>query len=88
MFNTLAECCKVNYFWGDEYSKCMAPAGGVPAPTEELWYVDWNEKKCVTSCVGSAPCGGLHKSWNVVYSTKAQCCEQHLWWKKDCNQVV
>jgi hypothetical protein len=88
MYDTLAECCKVHYFWGDQYPKCMASGGSVPAPTEELWYVDFNEQKCVTSCVGPAPCGGLHRYWNIVYSTKAKCCEQHLWWKKDCNQVV
>ena len=87
MYDTLAECCKANYFWGDEYSKCVYPDGNIPAPTEELWYVDWNEGICVTSCVGSKPCGGLHKSWNVVYSTKAKCCEQHLWWKKDCMRL-
>lgn len=87
MFDTLDECCKKNYFWGDQYSKCMAPGGAsAPAisPTPEKWYVDWNENMCFTSCVGPKPCGGFHKTWDVLHDSLSDCCKAHLWWKKEC----
>jgi len=91
MYETLVECCKANYFWGEHYAKCTTPAG-VSAPvsssTEKSWYVDWNNQICVRSCEGPKPCGGVHKVWNILYPTKFICCEEHLWWKKDCNHSV
>jgi hypothetical protein len=89
MYDTLLKCCKAHYFWGEEYAKCMTPAGANPptsSPIQESWYVDWVNQICVKSCEGPPPCGGIHKTWNILYSTQAKCCEQHLWWKKGCVQ--
>ena len=51
--------------------------------------VDWTRFKCVKSCdEGDGPsCGGLHKSWNVLHSSKGDCCGEHLWWlgRGDCT---
>ena len=89
MFDTLLDCCKTNYFWGEEYTKCLSSEGaGAPtsSPIGESWYVDWGQKVCVKSCVGPSPCGGMHQSWNVLHSTVSECCKEHLWWNTDCTR--
>mmetsp|Transcript_4289 Transcript_4289/g.9709 ORF Transcript_4289/g.9709 Transcript_4289/m.9709 type:complete len:891 (+) Transcript_4289:2-2674(+) len=87
MYVTLFDCCKTYYGWNDAFTPCLE-AGGVNPPTkapiEDSWYVDWANFKCVKSCEGPSPCGGFHKSWNILHLSKAVCCEEHLSWKDTC----
>lgn len=84
MYSTLIDCCRAYYGWEGGYNECMS-AGGVDPPTQspitEAWYVDWQTYKCVESCEGSSPCGGNHKSWDILHSSKNACCQAHLQWK-------
>ena len=84
MYDTLSECCKSNYAWGDKYNECMASEN---PPVVESWYVNWTTQICVKNCIGSTPCGGLAKSWDVLHPTKSLCCSEHLWWRKDCLET-
>jgi hypothetical protein len=34
-----------------------------------------------TNCIGSTPCGGLAKSWDILHPTKSLCI---FMWEKDC----
>lgn len=88
MYSSLGECCRAYYGWEGGYYECMASEGGDPptqSPITEAWYVDWQSFKCVESCEGSSPCGGKHKAWDILHSSKYACCQAHLGWKrKDC----
>jgi len=44
------------------------------------WYVDWQISKCVQSCTGPPPCGGLRDWWTAPHGTMAECCDAHLDW--------
>lgn len=88
MYSTLADCCRAYYGWEGGFAECMS-SEGADAPTQspitESWYVHWQSFTCVKSCDGPSPCGGAHKNWNVVHSSKRDCCKAHLEWKgRDC----
>lgn len=89
MYESQVECCQAYYGWEEGFVKCMSSGDGSPptkSPIPESWYVIWGEFICVESCEGSSPCGGLHKPWDILHSSKSECCQVHLWWRDDCMQ--
>jgi len=80
MYVTLAECCKERF--PEKYDACVGSSNN--SGTNE-YYVNYSNMSCVQDCAGTtAPCGGLAKSWDVTYPSKTRCCQQRLWWNKDC----
>lgn len=91
MYDTLEGCCQSYYGWKDGFNDCMIALGGDPptkSPIPESWYVDWKAFKCVESCEGSSPCGGVHDDWDILHGSKWQCCQTHLFWKEDCMETT
>eukprot|EP00970_Alexandrium_tamarense_P004889 scaffold808_cov196-Alexandrium_tamarense.AAC.26 len=52
------------------------------------WYIDWSISKCVQSCSGPAPCGGIGQ-YVAFHNTVQQCCSAHLYWMDFslCNTI-
>lgn len=86
MYESLTDCCKAYYGWETGFAECMSSQGDPPtrAPISQSWYVDWKKFVCVESCNGPSPCGGDHEPWDVLHSSKSECCKAHLWWQEDC----
>lgn len=87
MYSTLSGCCRAYYGWEGGFANCMIAQGGDPptrSPLPESWYVDWKNFLCVESCEGASPCGGEHEEWDILFLSKFECCQTHLWWKEDC----
>jgi len=64
----------------------LAPATATTDPNAGAeWYVDWTIYRCVQSCVGSSPCGGLASYWEETYSTAERCCAEHLSFQDECR---
>jgi hypothetical protein len=86
MTESLQDCCKTYYSWEDEYIACMSSEGG-SMPTQspaEGWYVQWKTYTCVKNCEGPSPCGGIAERWDIIQSSKEECCKEHLVWKENC----
>ncbi len=79
IFNTREECCERHYYWNIRECLGDSTEGG----TDE-WYVDWDTETCIQDCVGESPCGGIANTWVELYSSKEQCCNVRLSYKKDC----
>jgi hypothetical protein len=48
---------------------------------------NYQSGSCVKNCEGPSPCAGLAKSWDTIYTTKKECCQQRLWWLgKECEK--
>jgi uncharacterized protein (DUF1501 family) len=80
MYESLADCCKAYYGWEAGYEKCTVSEGGDPptrSPISDTWYVSWKNWKCTES-------QGEHKPWDILHSSKYQCCQEQLWWVEDC----
>jgi hypothetical protein len=46
---------------------------------DEVWYVDWDNHKCVQSCEGyEGNCGGVAGKWDEIFATHTLCCDTHL----------
>ena len=89
MYETLKDCCTAYYGWEAGFIECMSSQGGdapTQSPIEESWYVDWQKFKCVESCEGDKPCGGVHNTWDELYASKEDCCAARLFWRDiaDC----
>ena len=71
LFSSLLECCETHYPYN--LSGCIQDA---PSVGTGKFYMHWIDQKCVQDCTGDAPCGGLAKSWDAKYDTKAECCKE------------
>ena len=82
---TLEKCCKKHFSW--DVKKCLGDSPGSTYAGTNKWYVNWTDKKCVQDCnSGAAPCGGIANSWDDLYTSQADCCEEKLFWinTRDC----
>jgi len=87
MYETLEECCKSYYAWEPKYSECLTSQGG-ELPPDSLkvgWYVNWKDFKCVESCDGQDSCDYIPNEWDDLYTTKSECCGEHLAWLEDSD---
>lgn len=74
-------------FYGWKMNVCMAGAGAVSGSLK--WYMDYTSMGCVQDCEGPSPCGDLANSWDILYNTQDQCCNERMWWdKKACKAVA
>lgn len=87
MYETLEECCKSYYAWEPKYSECLTSQGGeLPPDTFKVgWYVNWKDFKCVESCDGQDSCDNIPNEWDDLYTTKSECCDEHLSWLEDSD---
>ena len=76
---TLEKCCKTHFSWN--VNKCL----GTTAAGSNNWYVNYDSSTCVQDCNGASPCGGVADSWVELYSSKAQCCKEKLFWVSKCR---
>ena len=87
-YDTLEKCCSAHYQYN--ISGCTGQpssvTSGAPVSSTGKYYVDWKNYKCSKDCdSGTAGCGGLAQSWDVLYDSKDQCCRESLGWNyKDC----
>lgn len=82
MYNTLDECCKARYNY--KYDDCRgAPASSSSSSSSSLgrWFKN-TSGNCVVSGAGS----GTTPSWEQDYATKKECCNEKVWWDKDCEK--
>ena len=85
IYNSIESCCSEGLSWLTE-AECLSASGmDSTGLGTNKYYVDFASEQCSQDCEGPAPCGGLTKQWNILYSTADECCEQ-IWWiaKKDC----
>ncbi len=76
---TLEKCCKRHFSWN--VKECL----GTSAEGSNEWYVRYEENTCVQDCSGASPCGGIADSWQELYSSKAKCCQEKLYWIPKCH---
>jgi hypothetical protein len=63
--------------------------GAEAAAGSSKWYMHYAVGKCAQDCIGPLPCQGLANSWDELYDSQSQCCEERMWWdKKACNAVA
>lgn len=68
-------------------TRVIIPCDLPPALSNE-WYVQYDQNggsACVQECDGGAPCAGRATNDKELYSTRAICCDNHLWWQEDCQ---
>jgi len=85
LYTSLEDCCSRYYSWDKECTK--AGGGNVPSasPKRDGWYAHYQSESCVKSCEGPSPCAGVAEIWDILYTTKEECCQQRLWWiGKEC----
>lgn len=84
-YSTPEACCEKTLWWLNK-EECVFDSTGdhtaMPSGSDE-YYVDWETFTCVRDCVGPAPCGGLARSWDLLYTFKDACCDR-LPWVADC----
>lgn len=64
------------------------PTAPVPGETGsgKYWYDSWITKTCVRDCIhGYSDCGGHKPNWGDYFDTYKSCCEDRLWWSKNCR---
>ena len=82
---TLDECCETHVAWDKQ--KCIYDSRGTADPGSQDWYIDWGKEQCVQDCpketaVTIAPsCNGNAQSWQKLYTSKEDCCDQISWVK-------
>ncbi len=86
LYSSKQQCCNERLSYKDD---CLgsSDAAGVSVSVvvgSDKWYVDWDIYECVQDCAGESPCGGIAASWEELYSSKDRCCDELLFWKKDC----
>mmetsp|Transcript_25700 Transcript_25700/g.44898 ORF Transcript_25700/g.44898 Transcript_25700/m.44898 type:complete len:1663 (+) Transcript_25700:1-4989(+) len=81
LYDTSDSCCTAKLGWV-EGDICEASSTNtvVSSSGSSGWYVDHKLHRCVQDCKGAAPCGGLRKSWDEVFSSSSACCSAKLWW--------
>ena len=80
LFNSTTECCTSGIFWLSE--EACAAASGINVTMvkgSNKFYVDWVNEHCVKDCNGSAPCGGLAQTWDILYDSESDCCASIPW---------
>lgn len=84
LFDTIAECCEMGLFWLSEKT-CLTASGFnvTVATSSKKFFVDWTMQRCVQDCEGSAPCGGLAQTWDILYNTENDCCDIISWIPKE-----
>lgn len=81
MFDTLVECCTVNFGWN--YAECIgSEPGGAPTPTTTpgLYYPDWlgDEKICKND--NGQPVYMTNNPSLWMFDTLDECCSEHFSW--------
>lgn len=80
LYSSREQCCTMRFSWNKE--ECM---GSVAVDVGSAkWYVTWDSHTCVQDCVGASPCGGLADSWEQLFSSKSNCCDEKLPWVAKC----
>ena len=81
LFDSVDGCCSAKLSWIESYI-CEADSMNTDYSLvgSNDWYVDHRLGLCVQDCTGSAPCGGLAKNYDKLYSSSSQCCSEKLWW--------
>lgn len=77
LFVTAEECCDTSITW-ERSVACIATSTGEIAQGTSNYFVDWTSRKCVQDCEGGAPCGGIAKKWDILYTSARKCCGS-LW---------
>ncbi len=76
---TLEKCCERHFSWN--VNECL----GTTAGGSNEWYVSYEDKTCVQDCSGASPCGGIANSWEELYSSKEECCQEKMYWIPRCR---
>lgn len=81
LHETAADCCSSKLGWV-EIDNCTSESTNTPISSSgtDGYYLNERLNRCVQNCIGVAPCGGLRKSWNELFSTAGDCCATKLWW--------
>jgi len=81
LFDTVDSCCSGKLGWvGSESCQAESTNTALSSSGSSKYYASQKLQRCVQDCVGSAPCGGLAESWDEVFTSSSQCCQQKLWW--------
>jgi hypothetical protein len=80
---TLQKCCEKHFYWN--INECLGTSPDDSAVGTDKWYVEWDTNTCVQDCVGASPCGGIAETWDQLYSSKEQCCNERLPWISKCR---
>ena len=79
--STLEECCEKHFSW--DIQNCM----GTDATGTGKWYVKYDAETCVQDCTTGASnpnCGGVVETWQGLFSSKADCCDETMWYNNKC----
>eukprot|EP00579_Thalassiosira_antarctica_P012236 CAMPEP_0201921378 /NCGR_PEP_ID=MMETSP0903-20130614/9718_1 /ASSEMBLY_ACC=CAM_ASM_000552 /TAXON_ID=420261 /ORGANISM="Thalassiosira antarctica, Strain CCMP982" /LENGTH=702 /DNA_ID=CAMNT_0048458327 /DNA_START=84 /DNA_END=2192 /DNA_ORIENTATION=+ len=82
MYTTAALCCaaKLNWLNQDQCDNMSTNGASSPTVGSDLWYADYNGKKCAKDCPdgAGAGCDGIVEATHGVamYDTVAACCSQ------------
>jgi len=81
LYPDIESCCKRYYSW--EFDGCVTGSGGSTTSTATLkWYANHRKNMCVQDCPEDDrdTCGGEAQSWNTLYDSAEECCENKLSW--------
>ena len=87
MHDSLTGCCARYYTWEDDYNECIIGGGGTVessnSSSENMWYAKYSTLSCAKNCEGATSCSGIASKWDILYSSKEQCCHNRFWWMED-----
>ncbi len=78
---SLRQCCEKHFSW--DIQNCM----GTDATGTGKWYVKYDAETCVQDCTTGASnpnCGGVAETWQGLFSSKADCCDETMWYNNKC----
>ena len=79
--STLEECCERHFNWA--LNDCM----GTQDVGTGKWYVKYEVGTCFQDCntgASNSNCGGVAENWQELFSSKADCCDEKMWYDNDC----
>jgi len=85
LYDTAEECCKETLGW-IAAATCAAEShsgGGTSSSFTGKFYVNHKREICQQDCPDGEEegrCGGPADSWNTLYATAKECCEENLGW--------